>query len=428
MATRLMARSSSPPDLVVRYEARTVGTLTSDDARFGLTYDSRWLSAKDAFAVSASLPLRAEPYLDGAAHTFFANLLPEGGAREAVCRRLGISLDNDQALLRAIGGECAGALSVVEASSRPVDPESYAYEKLDRRRLHKLVAKDAVPLLLGGPPTRLSLAGAQDKLPVAVFDGTVYLPLEGAPSTHILKLPDARFKHIPLNEAFVMGLAARIGMATAPTELFLGIDPPGLLVERYDRRREPDGSHVTRLHQEDLCQALGLASSSKYEQEGGPGISATLAFVSKHSAKPLDDIQRVIDWQAFNAVVGNCDGHGKNLSFLYTQRELVVSPFYDLLSTRQYDGLDANLAMSVGGRRNPAELHRLQWEQLAKEARIGARLVLDRVGNVARRCIEELPAWTGEYRERYGRRSVLETLPAWIKKNAQKTLRQLAKQ
>lgn len=178
---------------------------------------------------------------------------------------------------------------------------------------------------------------------------------------------------------------------------------------------------------EDLCQASGLSSAHKYEQEGGPSLVTTLALVSKHVKNPPADLVRVIEWQAFNVVVGNCDGHGKNLSFVYATRDLALAPFYDLLSTRQYSELDKLLAMSVGGRRDPTELHRPQWEQLAKDAGLGARVVIDTVTSVAQRCLDAIPDWTKEYRELYGRRSILETLPKWITTSARRVLRQLAK-
>ena len=121
---------------------------------------------------------------DGRGHAFFANLLPEGAVREAICARLGISRDNDLALLRAIGGECAGALSVVAAGAEPATQRRPTYELLEDRRLQAFVdGKRTLPLLAGGPSTRLSLAGAQDKLPVAILDGRIHLPVGDAPST-----------------------------------------------------------------------------------------------------------------------------------------------------------------------------------------------------------------------------------------------------
>lgn len=309
------------------------------------------------------------------------------------------------------------------------DDTDDAYELLEDRRLQRLVDDDVIPLLVGGAPTRLSLAGAQDKLPVALFDGRIHLPLTGAASTHILKLPNKRYAHLPLNEAFVMGLSQRIGFETAAVDVVTRTDPPSLLVERYDRRVSssgPSSGSIKRLHQEDLCQALGLPARRKYEQEGGPSLAAALHLVRDHVVQPLIDIQRLIAWQAFNVVVGNCDGHAKNLAILYGGQGSSLAPFYDLVSTRHYPSLDRRLAMAVGGRREPTELHRAQWEQFARDAGIGGKLVVDAVRIVAESCLDALPAWTKEYRDRYGRRAILQTLPAWITKSARKVLRNVA--
>lgn len=412
-----------PRELIIRYEQREVATVLHDGDQLGIAYAASWIAS--GFPISLSLPLAPEPIRGGAAHAFLKNLLPEGQAREAVCRKLGISVENDFALLRAIGGECAGALAITEPDARRPASDDDAYEELGDKRLQALAANDTlVPLLVGGPPTRLSLAGAQDKLPVAVFDDKIYLPLEGAASTHILKLPHRTFKHVPLNEMFVMGLAAKIGLATARAELVVRTDPPSLLVERYDRVVE-EGDHVRRLHQEDLCQAFGISPLRKYEDEGGPTLSGAIALVRQHVAHPLIDVRRLLEWQAFNVVVGNSDGHGKNLSLLYRDRGVELAPFYDLLSTRQYPALERRLAMSVGSRRDATELHRAQWEELARDAGIQSRTVVELVRDVAERTHAELAGWTKEYRDRYGRRAILETLPAWITKNAKRVLRQL---
>jgi serine/threonine-protein kinase HipA len=411
-------------ELEIRFGTRRVGGLSAETSgTYRFAYDASWVDADDSFPISVSLPLRTAEYVGGAAHWYFANLLPEGEARQAVCDRLGLSIGNDLALLRAIGGECAGALAICEPDAPVARTDQHSYEMLADARLQTLVTRDIVPLLVGGPTTRLSLAGAQPKLPIAMLDDRVHLALEGAPSTHILKLPHLRFAHLCLNEAYVMGLAAQIGFDVASVDLLSRTDPPSLLVERFDRRASHEEWPVTRLHQEDFCQALSLAPVQKYEQEGGPSLVAAIELVSQHAKEPFVDVRRLIEWQAFNVVVGNCDGHGKNLSFLYEGASLRLAPFYDLLSTRQYEGLDRRLAMSVGGRRDPAELHRAQWEALAREARLGTSIVIDAVRAVAERCADTTTAWTKEYRERYGRRAILQTLPAWITKSARKVLR-----
>lgn len=409
-------------DLEVRFGARAVGSIRADDATpFSFTYDSVWLASADAFPVSLSLPLRPEPWLGPVAAAWFGNLLPEGTAREAVCGRLGISESNDVALLRAIGGECAGALTIVDPLVPPAAPPragNRLYEELDARRLASLVAQGATPLLIGGPGMRLSLAGAQNKLPVVLVEGRLCLPAGGSPSTHLLKLPHTRFAHLPMNEAYVMGLASRIGMDVAKVQVFSGTSPPSLLVERYDRRPAASGSAIVRLHQEDFCQATGRSAGRKYQQEGGPSLPESVAVIVRHTARPLVEVRRLIEWQAFNVIVGNCDGHGKNLSLLRDGRSIRLAPFYDLLSTRQYPMLDRNLAMTVGGRRDPDTLLRQHWEAFAGEASLGSRLVVDVVAGVVERVVAALSDWTAEYAEQHGRQAVLQTLPKWIAKSA----------
>lgn len=402
--------------LTVRFAEQIVGRIRAvDGGRIGFTYDESWLGAESAFPISLSLPLASDEFAGGAGHAFFANLLPEGSARQAICARLGISVDNDLALLRAIGGECAGALSVVEPDEPPPDPEAYRYEKLRSDRLQSLVdSDDEPPLLLGGPGERMSLAGAQEKLPVAIIDGEIHLPQNAAPSTHIIKLPLRRYAHAPVNEAFVIGLAERVGLDVVKAELLQLTSPPSLIVERYDRRPSDDHWPVVRLHQEDLCQALGLSPATKYEQEGGPTLATAIELVRSHSNEPLLDVRRMIEWQAFNVVAGNSDGHGKNLSILYDGGEIRLAPFYDLLSTRHYESLARSLAMSVGGRRDPDTLQTTQWAELAGALGIGSRLVVDLVRGVAEQCGDAMDAWRAEFRERHGEQSILKTLPQKI--------------
>jgi len=414
-------------DLVVRFRDRDVGIVRAGpDGVMSLAYAPTWLDLETAFPVSLSLPLRSEPYVGGAAHAFLANLLPEGAVRQAVCRRLGISEGNDVALLRAIGGECAGALTIVDPAARKTSSSDHDYEELSDRRLQSLVTDEqVVPLLVGGETTRLSLAGAQDKLPVALLNDKIHLPLAGSPTTHILKLPHHRYAHIPVNEAFVMGLAAEVGLDAVPVTLFTRTDPPSLLVQRYDRPASDDPWPVTRLHQEDFCQALGLPPNRKYEQEGGPTLADVIGLVRANVSKPVVDVGRIIEWQMFNVVVGNSDGHGKNLSILYAEDGLRLAPFYDLLSTRHYEGLDGQLAMSVGGTRNADELDRARWTALAKQVEVGAGVMIDIARSMADRCVEAIGRWTDEFRKRHGEQSILQKLPKAISKRARRLRKML---
>ena len=412
--------------LEVRFGAIVVGCVrVDDDGRFSFTYDATWCTRDARFPVSLTLPIASHEYVGGPAHTFFANLLPEGAVRQAICARLGISPDNDFALLQAIGGECAGALSLIDPARPPADPDAFSYEELQSKRLQALVADDAIPLLIGGSTTRLSLAGAQDKLPVALLDGKLHLPLNAAPSTHILKLPNPRYPHLPANEAFALGLARHLGFEVARGELFTITDPPSLLVTRYDRIPSEDPWPARRLHQEDLCQATGLPPTRKYEAEGGLTLARAVTVIRDHVARPLVDVPRVIEWQAYNIVLGNSDGHAKNLSIIYSDDGVKLAPLYDLVSTREYKRLDRKLAMGVGGRQNPDEIGRAEWIKLSGELRIGERVVLDMVGDVAQRSLDALPGWTREFRDSYGNQPILQTLPSAIAKRARRVLRAL---
>jgi len=347
--------------------------------------------------------------------------LPEGGVRQAVCRRLGISEGNDVALLRAIGGECAGALTILDLEAPDRPSSDHEYEEMDDRRLQSLVSDEqVVPLLVGGETTRLSLAGAQDKVPVALLDDKIYLPLSRSPSTHILKLPHHRYPHIPANEAYVMGLATRVGLDAVAVTLSGRTDPASLLVARYDRRPSRDPWPVTRVHQEDVCQALGLAPASKYEQEGGPTVVDVVRLVRAHVIRPVVDVGRILEWLVFNVVAGNSDGHGKNLSILHDEEGPRLAPFYDLVSTRHYPGIDRQMAMSIGGTRNPDELGRARWVRLAKELEIGAGVLVDIVVTISERCLEAQRSWTAEFRARYGEQPILQTLPRAITTRARR--------
>ncbi len=413
--------------LEIRAGQARVGTLRRDERDLlAFAYDADWLTQPARFPVSLSLPLTGDVVVGGAARTFFANLLPEGAARQAVCSRLGISVDNDFGLLAAIGGECAGALSLVPPGTTTRDDQENSYEELKGKRLRDLVAVDATPLLIGGATTRLSLAGAQAKLPVAVLDGALHLPIGAAPSTHILKLPNPRYPHLPENEAFVLGLARHLGLRVVDAELFTGTKPASLLVGRYDRLPSGDPWPVRRLHQEDLCQATGLPPTRKYEAEGGPSLARAFTLIRAHTSQPLVEVRRLLEWQVFNIVAGNSDGHAKNLSLVYGESGTELAPFYDLVSTRAYPSLDRKLAMSVGGRHNPDEIGRAEWSALSEDVGLGERVVLELVRALTQRTLDELASWTRAFREAHGAHPILDTVPRAITRRARRLLRALA--
>lgn len=396
-----------------------VGRLTrSADSVIAFGYDESWPGP----AISIGLPIGEQTHGEKAAR-FFANLLPEGGARQRICQRLQISEDNDFGLLEAIGGECAGALSILPEGEVPSD-EPPAYEALteaDRAALSD--TERVVPLLVGGATTRLSLAGAHDKLPIFVDGKQLYLPLLHAPSTHILKLGHPTLKHVPENEALVTWFAAELGFEVPAIHLLA--KPSMLLVERYDRRRG-EAWVVHRLHQEDMCQATARPPSRKYEHEGGPSLAECVEVIRDHTRDPLAGVRRMLRWSLFNLMAGNSDAHGKNLSLLYDRPGPPrLAPFYDLVCTRAYPRLARELAMGIGGETDPGRIDRRHLTAMSETLDIGPRLLPSLAAELIDKAEPALDRAVDRFREARGDHPVLQMVPVAIRKRVRRLRQRL---
>ena len=377
--------------LTVWWEGAVVGSLTADrHGAMRFAYDGGWVADPSAAALSVSLPKRPEPFPPRACRPFFEGLLPEGAQRDAVAAALGVSPANEFALLDRLGGEVAGALTLWPAGETPPALEAAGPPKvLSDDELAGLLARlDARPFLAGTRGLRLSLAGAQSKLPVVLVDGRIALPAPGQPTTHILKPPIARFEATTENEAFAMRLAAGLGLDAAPVEPFRVVGgPPCLLIGRYDRRPGPDGV-VRRLHQEDFCQALGIVAGRKYAAEGGPGFRQCFDLVRRACSRPAVELLKLLDAAILQVLLGNADAHGKNYSLLYREDGIVLAPLYDLLSTVAYPELSPGFAMKVARRATLEELRRGDWDRFARGMGLGAPIARRRVGELADLALE----------------------------------------
>lgn len=357
--------------LEVLLHDRRVGVLRrKPGGNLQFAYDESYLADREAMPLSQALPLQREGLPHRACISFFGGLLPEEGVRQQVARAIGVSPSNDYALLERLGGDCAGAVTLRPAGEEK--PRSPA----DRRAELRPLSDDELDELLRelprrplaadeGGEVRLSLAGAQSKLPVVYEGAAPALPVGSAtPTTHILKPEPERFPGLVDNECFCMRLAHEVGLPVAPVEKARtksGL--PFLIVTRYDRdlTRAP----VRRLHQEDFCQALGKLPTEKYQADGGPTVTAMMDLLTRVSAVPARD--RPLLWSAliFNSLIGNCDAHGKNYSLLYDSRAPHLAPLYDLVSTVTYEELTQRLAMSIDGAHRLDELDLAAWLELA---------------------------------------------------------------
>jgi len=364
--------------------------IQNDGGQMVFDYVKRWLEDPMAIPLSQSLPLRKERFTRKECRGFFAGILPEGINRKTIAGNLGISSENDYAMLEQIGGECAGAVTFVPAGG-PLPERNYGCRKLSDEDLAAILRElPRRPLMAGDKGVRLSLAGVQDKIAVYVSGENVFLPLGGAPSTHILKPPIARFKGIVFNEAVCMQLAAQAGLPAAKVEIHgvKGIDY--LLVERYDRKSVPVLSPLTsitsyarRIHQEDFCQALGVPPERKYQSEGGPSLERCFDLIREVSSVPAVDLLHLLDVMIFNALIGNNDAHSKNFSLLYHEGETLatagrvsrLAPFYDLVCTVYYPELSLKMAMKMGGESVSDKLWPRHFEKLAEETGLAKRVV-----------------------------------------------------
>jgi len=359
------------------------GVLVDEPEGPRFTYDPAWVAAGRP-PLSQSLPLDGDP-APAIVHAYFGGLLPEGEPRRLIARRLGVSERNDFALLAAIGGDCAGAITLAAPDAAPRQAPGHDVDWLDDVQLAELIATlpDRPMLADEDGEVRLSLAGAQDKLPVVLAGDRVGITAGRTPSTHILKMPIARFAGTVVNEAFCLMLGRFLGVPTVDAWPRRGGGRPYLLVRRYDRERRSDGS-VARLHQEDFCQALGIPSERKYEVEGGPSLVDCFKLVRRATTVPAAHTLVLLDAIGLNFLVGNHDAHGKNFSLLRSPERTELAPFYDVLSTVAYPGLARKAAMGIGGERRPDYVRRRHLDRLCEEAGLGAAAVRRRLAAMAR--------------------------------------------
>jgi len=377
--------------LIVYLKSESVGTLEQDDSGLiGFRYNQDWLGRPDATPLSRSLPLQSEVFVGKRARPFFAGILPEEGSRRQIASVLGISEHNDFAMLERIGGECAGAVSLLPDSIPPPAAGDIRMRELNEEELQEIIAElPRRPLMAGKEGVRLSLAGAQDKLPVIMRGPHIALPLGNTPSSHIIKPEPDRFPGLVGNEVVCMTLAKAVGLKVPSVEARMIGNKACIIIQRYDRMISPEGA-IIRLHQEDFCQAMGFPPEQKHQQEGGPMLRDCLALLREWSTTPVLDIRDFIDSQIFNALIGNADAHGKNYSMLYQRGERRLAPFYDLVCTVAWPELSKTPAMKVGHCDSIDSITPAHWQEMTRELRLGWPMMRERMGELCRKTVDAL--------------------------------------
>jgi serine/threonine-protein kinase HipA len=377
--------------LPVFFEQRLVGTIDVDRNGPGFTYDLGWIGLRGAFPISTTMPLKPERIAPDVFLPWAANLLPESEQLRTLGQLLGMARSDVIGLLSAIGGDTAGALSIGQPGRtgsvqwRPVG----APEDLERI-IEGLPNK---PFLVGEEGVSMSLAGAQTKLAVAVDEtGRICIPMNGSPSTHILKPDTPRLWGGVQNEAFCLTLARRMKIPTPNITTGQAGKRTYLLVQRYDRTNI--GGRWRRLHQEDFCQALGTLPSAKYEsnQTGVPGPTLKNMFEVARRHMPATDIVRLLDMVVVNILTCNTDAHAKNYSIMIRGTGASLAPMYDIMCGEIWENVTKNLAQKIAGRNRGDDLQGRHWRRFARECGLNPKQVIDRVGALAKSAVAEAEA------------------------------------
>ena len=418
-----------------------IGTLTHEPnaQRWAFGYEQAWLGQKDRFAICPGLPLKPDPSRTFEQHSkitriFFENLLPEGRALDEAAVSQKLSKANSFGLLGALGRETTGALEVLTRTATSNTPT--ARRLVSRADLTERIRnRPYQPFTVWDGRVRLSIAGYQDKLAVLEENDEWFL-VEGQriASTHILK-PEPLAESLgglTTNERLCMLLARKIGVSAAPSRL-VHVPEPVLVVERFDRRRLADG--VERLHCIDGCQALGLPVGMKYERPFGNGehvrdirdgasLPGLFALLRKHAWMPARERIALLRWVIFQVLIGNVDGHAKNLSFFCSARGLSLAPAYDLVCGLAYEqaGFEDTLAMAIGDEFAPRALAAYDWALFCVNCELAPWLVCREMVSLSNACLEHAPAVAEIVREEGGNALVIDRVCAIISTQAQRAL------
>ena len=368
---------------------RKVGRLDDENGSLSFAYDAGYLSSGAREPLSHALALRPEPYSHRDVEPVLSNLLPDDIIRTRLGDILQIPRENTFAFLKAIGGDCAGAVSFFPSGQLPAADVDGAFRELSDEEAGNILDNlEKRPLDIGEEGFRISGAGAQDKLIACVKDGRVVLPLNGTPSTHIIKTEMRSYPGSVENEWYAMKLASACGLSAAESDIAVIGGKRRFVSTRYDRVLA-DG-RVTRLHQEDFCQMLGIDPKRKYEALGGPGIVASFRLLGELSVSAADRLE-FIDRLIFNFLVGNGDAHGKNFSVLYLDGVATLAPMYDVMSTAVYPDVGRRMAMKIDGE------YAFKWITIGKFTRMAAKvgvsekMMLREIAKVSRRVRREAP-------------------------------------
>lgn len=384
-------------ELVALLGGKEVGrVLRNAQGRLTFRYADAWREGQGAYPLSLSMPLAAREHGHAVIEAFLWGLLPDNEhVLDRWAAKFHVSARNAFALVSHVGEDCAGAVQFVtpervdDLRDGREDSVEWLNEADIAARLRTL-REDHAAWRLPRDAGQFSLAGAQPKTALLLQGGRWGLPSGRLPTTHILKPPTGAFDGHAENEHVCLNLARRLGLPSALSSVTRFEDEIAIVIERYDRQRK--GNDILRVHQEDVCQALGVMPTRKYQNEGGPGAVAIVDLLRTYSTDRETDVDTFAAALGFNWLIAGTDAHAKNYSLLLSGPNVRLAPLYDVASILPYKEFDlrkAKLAMKIGDEYKLDQIGPRQWEKFARAARIDLEALVARLRDMAAQLPDE---------------------------------------
>lgn len=371
--------------------------------RFALRYDEEYRATRNPTPLSLSMPLAQPHHGDGTIRAFLWGLLPDNEqVLQRWARTYQVSAGNPFALLRHVGEDCAGAAQFV----RPERADALIADTGEVQWLDEDDVAARLRLLRRDPTAwhtfdtgQFSLAGAQAKTALYYDRNTQRWgePRGATPTTHILKPAVTGLDDHDLNEHLCLRAADLLGLPAASSYIGRFGSERVIVVERYDRLRRPDGA-VTRIHQEDMCQALGRPPTSKYQNEDGPTPEQIITILRENvspASAATDAVNRFVDALAYNWIIGGTDAHAKNYSVLLSGFQVRLARMYDVASALPYDEMylpKLRMAMKIGGEYGLDAVHGRHWRRFAQANRLDPDVTVARIDDLVVRTPDAFTA------------------------------------
>jgi serine/threonine-protein kinase HipA len=420
-------------ELVALLDGKEAGRVHRDGrGRLTFVYEDAWRTAAGAYPLSLSMPLGAKQHGSTVIEAFLWGLLPDN---EHVLSRWAakfqVSARNAFALIANVGEDCAGAVQFVTPErlsavhSGKADKVEWLSESDIAKRLETLRV-DHAAWRLPRDTGQFSLAGAQPKTALLLQNGRWGIPSGRLPTTHILKPPTGHFDGHAENEHICLMLARSLGLPTAQSKVMRFKGETAIVIERYDR--QPKGNDIIRVHQEDICQALGIMPTKKYQNEGGPSAYDIVELLRTCSTDRQGDLDTFIAAMGFNWLIAGTDAHAKNFSLLLGGRSVRLAPLYDIASILPYDDIDlqkVKLAMKIGGEYKLTNIGVQQWRKFAREMRIEPGELVELLMAMAKQIPDQVNAARARAREEGLQEAIIEGLTTQLVKRARACQRAL---